>query len=532
MGFWNVACTCMGLALGQAAGEPVLTNQRSLQIPVNFHDVQRAELRNIVLYSSSDQGRTWQQAAVIAPTKNFFTFDAQADGTYWLQVAAIDKQGRQDPANIQQREPDLKIVMDTLKPLLRIVSPRREGDEVVLGWDAREDNPDWTSLRLEYQVKDGTAFGWNAVNVQQGPTGQVRFRPSSPETLNVRLSLKDRAGNLGFVTEVVPGTAGNGTRVAGGPLSLPPTTGNPPPPVPARETPPPTFPGPRAEIPPGPPAAPMESLKPVGWTNPNPAPGPVVGIPETNQTLPKDIRPVATTSSVPGPAEVPAAPQTSNRLNLPPVQYVNKKVVPLAYEVTKVGPSGVGKVELWWTRNDGRTWELYAEDPDVKGMRTGRNERTIELPGDGVYGLALIIRNRAGLGKAPPQAGEAPEMRVEIDTTLPAAELFPPSPDRERPGALLLRWTAQDKNLTTAPITLEWAERPTGPWQAIAEALPHTGKHSWVPPQGIPVQVYLRLRVRDLAGNENQAVTAEPQLVDLSEPEGRLIGIVSPARRP
>ena len=37
------------------------------------------------------------------------------------------------------------------------------------------------------------------------------------------------------------------------------------------------------------------------------------------------------------------------------------------------------------------------------------------------------------------------------------------------------------------------------------------------------------MRVRDLAGNESIAVTNEPQLVDLSEPEGHLTNVtVSP----
>jgi hypothetical protein len=50
-------------------------------------------------------------------------------------------------------------------------------------------------------------------------------------------------------------------------------------------------------------------------------------------------------------------------------------------------------------------------------------------------------------------------------------------------------------------------------------------------PDRLPVEVYLRLRARDLAGNESVAVTAEPQLVDLSEPEGKLLNVsVSPPR--
>ena len=36
----------------------------------------------------------------------------------------------------------------------------------------------------------------------------------------------------------------------------------------------------------------------------------------------------------------------------------------------------------------------------------------------------------------------------------------------------------------------------------IGANLPNTGRHSWQVPAGVPVEVYLRLRVRDNAGNE------------------------------
>ena len=51
-------------------------------------------------------------------------------------------------------------------------------------------------------------------------------------------------------------------------------------------------------------------------------------------------------------------------------------------------------------------------------------------------------------------------------------------------------------------------------------------------PAGVPVYVYLRVRVRDKAGNEGIAVTDQPQLADTSEPEGKLIGVsLTPAEK-
>ena len=49
-------------------------------------------------------------------------------------------------------------------------------------------------------------------------------------------------------------------------------------------------------------------------------------------------------------------------------------------------------------------------------------------------------------------------------------------------------------------------------------------------PESLPVQVFLRLRARNLARNESVFTTNEPLLVDLSEPVGKLIGVVPGSR--
>jgi hypothetical protein len=136
------------------------------------------------------------------------------------------------------------------------------------------------------------------------------------------------------------------------------------------------------------------------------------------------------------------------------------------------------------------------------------------------------------LGRTPPKAGDIPEVRIELDTTPPLAQLFSPRQDPAKKDNLILSWKASDKNLTDRPITLEWAERPDGTWQTIAADIADSGSYSWRPVPGMPVQVYLRLRVRDLAGNEGVAVTPEPQLIDLTEPEGHLVNVSVPSRRP
>ncbi|MEI7688398.1 MAG: hypothetical protein WCL32_25605, partial [Planctomycetota bacterium] len=190
---------------------------------------------------------------------------------------------------------------------------------------------------------------------------------------------------------------------------------------------------------------------------------------------------------------------------------------------------------------DGQAWEHVASDDRVVGKTIGgRHQGIVELPGDGIYGFSLMVKSQAQKrqedmnfdkkGKGP-RGGELPEIRVEVDTVPPTAELFAPRRDTAKTNSLMLSWTAADKNLGTNPVTLEWAERREGPWSPIANNIANTGKHSWQLPDRLPVEVYMRLRVKDLAGNEGVAVTPDPQLVDLSEPEGRLVNVTVPPRR-
>jgi hypothetical protein len=179
--------------------------------------------------------------------------------------------------------------------------------------------------------------------------------------------------------------------------------------------------------------------------------------------------------------------------------------------------------------DDGRTWEKSPADPNAalplaangQGTAPVHGSVTVQLNKEAaVYGFYLVVRSRAGLGKPPPRPGDLPLLRVEVDTTPPDAKLFKPQADPSHPDALLLTWEANDPHLATNPISLEWAPRKEGPWEYIGDTqLPNTGRYTWKVPANVPPSVFLRLQVRDQAGNTAVAVTPEPELVDLTVPE-------------
>jgi hypothetical protein len=214
---------------------------------------------------------------------------------------------------------------------------------------------------------------------------------------------------------------------------------------------------------------------------------------------------------------------------LPPLQIVNKRQAKLSFDVSKFGPSGLGNVEVYVTTDEGNTWnpmtiEGGVQLPPVSEMRLNQpvtGSVTVNLPRDNVtYGITVVVKSKAGLGRPKPVAGDVPQIRLELDTTPPEAFLKMPKPDPNQREQMVFLWSAEDRHLAENPVTLEWAERANGPWEIIGEPqLPNTGSYAWKVPANIPAKVYLKLTVRDKAGNASQAVTPEAIPLDTHVPE-------------
>jgi hypothetical protein len=181
------------------------SKERTFRIPFQTQPGER-RLREVQLFYSVDQGRTWRHAATAAPEQGFFNqFTAPSDGTYWFAVRTVDLQGRVNPPTDDGLRAGLKVMVDTVKPTVSLRAlPPREG-HVGVEWDVRDDNLDANSLRLEYVVQGGVQ--WTAVRADRVGTGQAYWVPLTNAPLEVRLTVKDSAGNEGE-GRVVVGPAG------------------------------------------------------------------------------------------------------------------------------------------------------------------------------------------------------------------------------------------------------------------------------------------------------------------------------------
>jgi hypothetical protein len=290
---------------------------------------------------------------------------------------------------------------------------------------------------------------------------------------------------------------------------------------------------------------------PTGYSPPGspPAPNPAAGTPGLAQPLPT-VDPKAPPTGYqpsggpPAPAggwggAAPAAPEAL------PAQVIKHPRFDIAFDLEKCGASGIRHVGLWVTRDDGRTWRHW-NNFEGKG---GAVRVALDIPQnpqvEGTYGFRLVPVSNAGLSEGAPTAGDAPDLRVVLDVTPPDLQLglLPLNPNA--PDTVVIEWVATDKNLGTNPVTLEWGESATGPWQPVVaagtdsviqagagttgpKALAGSGQYAWRVPAGTPPRVYLRATARDAAGNVAERVTKDPISVDPVKPRAKIHGIVTP----
>jgi hypothetical protein len=465
----------------QAPGDPsaskTYTNKMSFYLPIKLDERSRANLREVLLFVKAGAGE-WRQQDSVPPSQNHFNYKVNADGEYWFAVVLVDQQGRKNPPDVSREPPALMVVVDTQPPAVDLQPAPLPGGRSGLRLVVNDANPDPRAVTVSCQMPDQS---WRSLPPADGPPGVYVLTGTEAPQGTVRVVAKDRAGNetrkdfsLRELTAAAP--RDGGVMAAGGvttkfPETQPQHTGY------------------------QPSAAPGPQLIPVGGT---PAP----------LNAPANPEPV--------PSASPARPAGGLLLNTARAF--------IDYRIEHVGPSGVGKVEVWVTADKGQTWKCLGEDLDKC------SPAEVTLPGDGVYGVKLVVTNGNGFGGKAPVPGEAPASWVEVDTTSPKLELREMDAT-SAPGHITVRWSASDKNLGGEPVDLYYATCREGPWLPIARGVKNDGTYRWAFPHDSTTQFFVRVDVTDTAGNVARVETPTPIVLDMTEPNATVVNISSGAAR-
>ena len=471
-------------------------NSRSFRIPFNIEPEVRARIKEVKLCVSEDQGTTWRPISHTTPDAKVLTYRAPQDGEYWFAVQTLDDEGRLFPPKTAAIVPKMKVYVDTVSPVVTLTANGRRGSFASVRWEVRDERLDRATFVLEYQSQG--ASEWRQIPVRKPVPfiGEATWDAGTAEPIRLRAMIRDLSKNTGEASILLPdGTPTNPNLV--GEQGASPGEPSPLSSFAASESSPPPF-------------------------NPRPAASASLGGPARQPRPAADDSPFGEGGSTTAarPSRTPAPnPVAGAKPKLIGVAQLN-----LQYEVDDGGPDGPATVELFITRDGGRSWSTYGTDPDRK------SPFAIDLGEDGVYGLTLVARSAANLGDAPPQPGERPQYLVEVDTTAPTVGFRDIEVGQgEHVGKVAISWFATDPHLAERPVVISYrAEGTTGEWKRMGDAIAATGRpFIWIVPPGAPNRIDLRIDAVDTLGHRAFAETAPGKsiLIDRSRPKGRIIGL-------
>ena len=511
--------------------KPTITRQQAFAIPFSLSNPPNSPPPSEVqLFASVDRGTNWQLYDRQQPDARRFRFKTNRDGEYWFLVRTVDANGQ--TIGQPQATPELIVIVDTVLPTLELTVTTRDFGEIHAEWVAGDLNLAAHTFRLQYQ--DDPVGPWHDVEVDlpdesdRNPTFRHTadwWLRSSGQEIIVRAEILDRAGNQALATEHLyldriaqrePGAASRDRPAADG------------------------YQRSGSESDDGAPRT--YAADAANSLLDRPSPWPAVPLPETSRSGDRpdlasaELRPRP--SRVPPPVANQAAPQPSiperdptsgrktpsltrsEQLSPLPPRVIASPQFQIDYDLLDVAPADVVRVELWFTTDEGRTWQLYPEaDPDnVSPMN-------VDMGSQGLFGFRLAVHSRL-VPARPPQDGDPADIWLVVDDTPPRVRLtdarFGEGLDR---SSLVIQWEAADPFLAEFPIALKFSEYPGGPWSSIATGLPNSGQYTWRLDSRSPRQIYLRLEAHDMANNMAFDELARPIQTEGHTPKGRILDL-------
>lgn len=522
----------------------VYWKQRLFYIPYQVNRPQRAlnPVRKVQLLISRDGVSNWQVLQEAEPQVQGFSYNAPEDGEYWFALRHIDRRGQPWPTATVT--PQMRIIIDTAGPELTLSGTLDAAGSIVLHYEATDRSLNVDTLHLEARPEGGSWVsltpGLHDVSHPDRLMGRVRWQlPSGAPSVEVRGSISDRAGHKGETVETIkltgpelvkPNLASSPRawpdavqRQASAPSQEWPTTNRV---MPQQSEPSPTaqqFAGASVQTPPpiyNPYTTSSANREQQNASPRTPARLIGEGIPSVSK---QTEDPFKTDSTGPTAPQAPADEygwQSASSAGVNAVRAVSSRTFEVDYNLESVGPWGISKVELWGTHDGGSTWQSYGVDND------NRSPLRVTVPDSGRYGFRILVDGVSGVGSPAPRPGDKPELVVDVDLQAPAAEILDVQPQQgDLAGHLSIRWTANDSNLEDRPVSLYYGSYANGPWSAIATQLPNNGSYTWRMERHLPERFFVRLEVRDQAGNITARETPTPITINRTQPTGTLRGV-------
>jgi len=193
------------------------------------------------------------------------------------------------------------------------------------------------------------------------------------------------------------------------------------------------------------------------------------------------------------------------------VPCVRSKTFDIEYHVNP-GALPLDSVELWYTRDDGKSWQTFGLDEDRQ------SPFTFVAPEEGPYGFFIILTNSTGASSSQPKPGTPPQQSVFVDYTPPMVQLHPLKLVTSNGQRILeIHWTAVDSQFAARPIALSYRRLPDNVWTPIVlDPLANTGRYDWRIPDELKGAVAVQVVATDRGGNSTTGESESLEIPALS----------------
>ena len=199
--------TALGLCLSSYAGagpDPdnaprIYHKARNFRIPFNLNASGKDRIKELHLLVSEDYGYHWRVNSKTYPEQPVFTFRSSHDGEYWFAVQTRTVDGSR--YRLRSRSRPIQAEHESRGRHVSAVAQRaragaRRGSLATVRWEVKDENVNLKSLVLEYQTEGANSWRRGADQHAQADRQPFRWDAGTAESLKVRASVSDHAGNV------------------------------------------------------------------------------------------------------------------------------------------------------------------------------------------------------------------------------------------------------------------------------------------------------------------------------------------------
>ncbi len=173
----------------------------TLPISYNAKDSGDAGLKEIELYYTNDEGKTWKFYGNDPDLKSPLEFKAEQDDLYGFITVATDNVGNTEPKPTPGTLPHVSVIIDREFPQVKILAPNdgdifNVTDKQQIRWSALDTNLGPNPITLKYSIDGGKI--WHDIQTKIPNTGEYQWTPPKESTLNclVKVLAIDKASNM------------------------------------------------------------------------------------------------------------------------------------------------------------------------------------------------------------------------------------------------------------------------------------------------------------------------------------------------